>query len=73
MKITGVTQVQFKAADPPKEGAKPARGARKVIVTSDKSGLTKDDAVKALGKKAKRYVVTSWTDPTAKEEQATEG
>ena len=73
MKISGVTQVQFKAADPPKDGAPPVRGARKVVVTSDKAGLTKDDAVKALGKKATRYIVKSWADPTATTEEAKEG
>ena len=75
MKIPGVKQVSFKAADPPKDANAPkVRGARKVIVATEKQGLTKDDAVKALGKKATRYVVKSWTDPTAKKtEDAKEG
>ncbi len=75
MKIPGVKEVKFKAADPPKDANAPkVAGARKVIVVTEKEGVTKDDAVKALGKKAKRYVVKSWTDPTAKKtEEAKEG
>lgn len=58
MTIPEVKAVQFEAGDPPGDS-----GARKVTLFSDQGGLTKDDAVKALGKKATRYVVTSWTAP----------
>lgn len=64
MTIPGVKGVRFQAADPPRDSEAPkARGARKVVVFSDEAGLTKDAAVQALGKKAARYVVQSWTAP----------
>ena len=63
MSIPGVKGVTFQAADPPADSSAPKpRGARKVIVLSDET-LTQDDAVQSLGKQAKRYVVTGWTDP----------
>lgn len=58
-KLAGVTDVKLGT------GAK--KGAQKVIVTSTTSGITKEQAVKALGKKAKTYVVTAWTEPAAAE------
>lgn len=63
MTIPGVKGIRFEAADPPTDPSAPKpSGARKVIVVSDET-LTQDDAVKSLGKKATRYVVTGWTDP----------
>lgn len=56
MKLPGVTAVKIEAGDTPK--------TQKVTVTSDKSGITKDDAVKSLGSKAKKFVVKTWTEPS---------
>jgi hypothetical protein len=56
MKLPGVTAVKIVA------GAKPK--TQKVIVTSDKTGITKDAAVKSLGKTAKKFVVKTWTEPS---------
>jgi hypothetical protein len=55
MKLPGVTDVKIEAGDKP--------STQKVTVTSDKTGITKDEAVKSLGDKAKKFVVKTWTAP----------
>jgi hypothetical protein len=40
-------------------------GTQKITVVSTDKGISKDDAVKALGKKSKTYVVKTWTEPAA--------
>ena len=64
MKLPGTKEVKFAA------GKKPQ--TQQVTVISEKEGVTKEDAVKSLGKKATRYVVTAWTSPSAKDEEKTE-
>ena len=56
MKLPGVTEVKIEAGDKPK--------TKKVTVVSSESGITKEDAVKSLGNKAKRFKVESWAAPT---------
>jgi hypothetical protein len=61
MKLPGAKEVKFEA------GKKP--GTQKVILVAAKEGITKEEAVKSLGKKANRYVVKAWTDPSAAAEE----
>jgi|TARA_B110000438_G_scaffold278387_1_gene301889 hypothetical protein len=56
MKLPGVTAVKIEA------GAKPK--TQKVTVTTDKAGITKEAAVKSLGKAAKKFVVKTWAEPS---------
>ena len=51
-------------------GDKP--GTQKVTLVSKEPGVTKEAAVKSLGKQATRYVVVTWTDPTAPADEADE-
>ena len=53
------------------KGAK--KGAQKIVVTSTSTGITKDQAVKALGTKASKYVVTAWTEPAEEEPKEDKG
>ena len=55
MKLPGAKEVKIAAGE--------KAGTQKVTVVSDTEGITKEDAVKALGKKSTRFVVTAWTDP----------
>ena len=57
MKLPGAKEVKFTV------GKKP--NTRKVTFVSEKEGITKEEAVKSLGKRATKFVVTSWTDPNA--------
>ena len=57
MKLPGAKEVKFAA------GKKPQ--TQQITFVSESEGITKEDAVKSLGKKATRYVVTAWTDPKA--------
>ena len=61
MKLPGVTDVKIEAGDTPV--------TQKVTVTTDKEGITKEDAVKSLGAKAKRFVVKTWTAPEKEEKK----
>lgn len=56
MKLPGVTAVKIEAGDKPK--------TQKVTVTTDKTGITKDEAVKTLGKNSTKFVVKTWTEPS---------
>jgi copper chaperone CopZ len=51
-KLDGVQSVEFAAGE--------KEGTQVVTVKSSKSGLTKEQAVKALGKSATQYVVKDW-------------
>lgn len=54
MSLPGVKEVKIEAGDTPK--------TQKVTVVGEKSGITKEEAVKSLGKKAERFVVVTWTE-----------
>jgi copper chaperone CopZ len=56
MKLPGVTEVKFTAGSKPK--------TKKVTVLSAQGGITKEDAVKALGKTTK-FVVVTWSEGSA--------
>ena len=64
MKLPGATEVKIEAGDKP--------GTQKVTLVSKEPGVTKEAAVKSLGKQATRYVVVTWTDPTAPTDEADE-
>ena len=57
MKLPGVTEVKIEAGEKPK--------TQKVTVISSKTGITKEDAIASLGKKASRFKVVTWSSPTA--------
>lgn len=54
MSLPGVKEVKIEAGDKPK--------TQKVTVVGEKEGITKEEAVKSLGNKAKRFVVVTWTE-----------
>ena len=54
MSLPGVKEVKIEDGDKPK--------TQKITVIGEKTGITKEDAVKSLGKKAKRYVVVTWEE-----------
>ena len=60
MKLPGVSAVKIEA------GAKPK--TQKVTVTTDESGITKEDAVKALGTNSTKFVVKTWEEPSDDDE-----
>jgi hypothetical protein len=60
MSLPGVKDVKIEAGD--------KAGTQKVTVTGEKTGITKEDAVKSLGSKAKRFVVKTWTAPSEEKE-----
>jgi hypothetical protein len=57
MKLPGAKEVKFAV------GKKP--NTQQITFVSEKEGVTKEEAVKSLGKRATRFVVTAWTDPNA--------
>lgn len=65
MKLPGVTEVKIEPGDTPT--------TQKVTVVTDKTGITKDEAVKSLGKSATRFVVKTWTEPAAKKDESKKG